>query len=162
RNGIRMFDQYQYDRYEKVEFDLNTIDSAMIKSKLFKGLEFMFEDLDTSRITGKTYLPLFLNETFTKVYGENVMGREKEDVMGHQRSGVGGNQAITAFVEDLYSDYNIYDDCLKFFDKSFTSPRSRTGIDTCSYVLSDSTFIDGKWCYYIIYYPRRSNELTFK
>lgn len=162
RNGIRMFDQYQYDKYEKVEFDLNTIDSALIKSRLFKGLEFMFEDLDTSRVTGKTYLPLFLNETFTKVYGDNVMGREKEDVLGNKSSGFSGNQAITAFVEDLYSDYNIYDNYLKFFDKSFTSPLSRTGIDTYNYVLADSSLIDGKWCYNIIYYPRRPNELTFK
>ena len=28
--------------------------------------------------------------------------------------------------------------------------------------MSDSAFIKNKWCYYIIYYPRRKNELTFK
>ena len=28
--------------------------------------------------------------------------------------------------------------------------------------MTDSTFIDNKWCYNIIYYPRRKNELTFK
>ncbi|WP_375323634.1 DUF5686 family protein [Flagellimonas sp. GZD32] len=162
QNGVRMFDQYQYDKYEKIEFDLNTIDSAMIKSKLFKGMEFMFEDLDTSRITGKTYLPIFLNETFSKVYGDNNLNREKEDVLGNKNSGFSGNQAITAFVEDLYSDYNIYNNYLKFFDKSFTSPLSKTGVDVYNYVLSDSTFIDNKWCYNIIYYPRRKNELTFK
>ncbi len=162
RNGLRMFDRYEYDKYEKIEFDLNTVDSAMINSRLFKGLEFMFDKLDTSRITGKTYLPMFLNETFSKVYGDNVNKREKTDVLGNKSSGFSGNQAITAFVEDLYSDYNVYDNYLKFFDKSFTSPLSRTGVDTYNYVLSDSTFIDGKWCYNIIYYPRRPNELTFK
>jgi len=161
-NGVRKFKQYQYDKYEKIEFDLNTIDSALIKSKLFKGLEFMFEDLDTSRITGKTYLPMFLSESFSKVYGDNVLDREKEDVLGNKNSGFSGNQAITAFVEDLYSDYDIYNNYLKFFDKSFTSPLSKTGIDVYNYVLSDSTYIDDKWCYNIIYYPRRKNELTFK
>ncbi|WP_136466165.1 DUF5686 and carboxypeptidase-like regulatory domain-containing protein [Flagellimonas onchidii] len=161
-NGLRKFKQYQYDKYEKIEFDLNTIDSALIKSRLFKGLEFMFENLDTSRITGKTYLPMFLNETFSKVYGDNVINEEKEDVLGNKNSGFSGHQAITAFVEDLYSDYDIYDNYLKFFDKSFTSPLSKTGVDTYNYVLSDSTFIDDKWCYNIIYYPRRKNELTFK
>ncbi|NVN19690.1 carboxypeptidase-like regulatory domain-containing protein [Muricauda sp. HICW] len=161
-NGVRKFKQYQYDKYEKIEFDLNTIDSSLIKSKLFKGLEFMFEDLDTSRITGKTYLPMFLSESFSKVYGDNVLDREKEDVLGNKNSGFSGNQAITAFVEDLYSDYDIYNNYLKFFDKSFTSPLSKTGIDVYNYVLSDSTYIDDKWCYNIIYYPRRKNELTFK
>ncbi len=161
-NGVRKYKNYQYDKYEKVEFDLNTIDSALIKSKLFKGLEFMFQDLDTSRITGKTYLPMFLNEVFSKVYGSNQFKLEKEDVLGNKSSGFSGNQAITAFVEDLYSDYDIYNNYLKFFDKSFTSPLSKTGVDVYNYVLSDSTFIDHKWCYNIIYYPRRKNELTFK
>ena len=161
-NGVNKFKTYKYDKYEKVEFDLNTIDSALIKSKIFKGLEFVFDDLDTSRITGKTYLPMFLNEVFSKVYGDNRLQLKKEDVLGNKSSGFGGNQAITAFVEDLYADYDVYDNYLKFFDKSFTSPLSKTGVDTYNYVLSDSTFIDDKWCYNIIYYPRRKNELTFK
>ncbi|GGG53833.1 membrane protein [Croceivirga lutea] len=161
-NGVYQYQSYQYDKYEKVEFDLNTIDSALIKSKVFKGLEFMFEDLDTSRITGKTYLPIFLNEVFSKVYGDNNLNLTKEDVLGNKSSGFSGNQAITAFVEDLYADYNIYNNYLKFFDKSFTSPLSKTGVDVYNYVLSDSTFIGDKWCYNIIYYPRRKNELTFK
>ena len=29
-------------------------------------------------------------------------------------------------------------------------------------MLSDSAYVDNKWCYHIIYYPRRKNELTFK
>ncbi len=161
-NGVRKFKQYQFDKYEKIEFDLNTIDSALIQSKLFKGLEFMFDNLDTSRVTGKTYLPFFLNESFSRVYGDNQLELEKEDVLGNKNSGFEGNQSITAFVEDLYSDYDIYDNYLKFFDKSFTSPLSKTGVDTYNYVLSDSAFIDNKWCYNIIYYPRRKNELTFK
>ncbi|MBT8286282.1 MAG: carboxypeptidase-like regulatory domain-containing protein [Flavobacteriaceae bacterium] len=161
-NGLRKFKQYEYDKYEKVEFDLNTIDSALIKSRVFKGLEFVFADLDTSRITGKTYLPIFLNEVFSKVYGNNEIQKERVDVLGNKNSGFTNNQAITAFVQDLYSDYDVYANYLKFFDKSFTSPLSRTGIDVYNYILSDSAYIDNKWCYHIIYYPRRKNELTFK
>ncbi|MEO1012103.1 MAG: DUF5686 family protein, partial [Bacteroidota bacterium] len=91
-----------------------------------------------------------------------ILDQEKEEVMGNKNSGFENNQALIAFVKDLYQDYNIYDNYLKFFDKSFTSPLSRTGVDTYNYVLRDSAFIDNKWCYNIVYYPRRSNELTFK
>lgn len=161
-NGLRQFKQYQYDKYEKVEFDLNSIDSAMMKSKLFKGMEFVFQDLDTSRISGKTYLPIFLNETFSKVYGDNVINQNKEDVLGNKNSGFSNNQAIIGFVKDLYNEYDVYDNYLKFFDKSFPSPLGKPGIDAYNYVLSDSAFIEDKWCYHIIYYPRRKNELTFK
>ncbi|TCK67484.1 carboxypeptidase-like protein [Winogradskyella wandonensis] len=162
QNGLKQFKQYEYDQYEKVEFDLNTIDSALIKSKLFKGMEFVFEEVDTSRVTGKTYLPIFLNESVKKISGDNVIGKKREELVGNKNSGFSNNQIIIDFIDDLYSDYNIYDNYLKFFDKSFVSPLSRTGIQTYNYVLSDSAFIDNKWCYNIIYYPRRKNELTFK
>src|SRR5690606_37342884 len=58
--------------------------------------------------------------------------------------------------------YNIYDNYIRLFNKSFVSPLSPTGVDVYNYVLSDSAYIGNKWCYNIIYYPRRSNELTFK
>lgn len=161
-NGLRMFSQYAYDEYEKIGFDLNTIDSSVIKSRLFKGMEFVFQDLDTSRITGKTYLPIFINEKISRVYGDNGLGLEKRELRGNKNSGFSNNQAIIAFVQDLYSTYNIYDNYLKFFDKSFTSPLSTTGVDTYNYVLADSAYIDSKWCYNILFYPRRKNELTFK
>ncbi len=162
QNGLRQYDQYQYDKYEKLEFDLNTIDSALIKSKLFRGMEFIFDQTDTSRVTGKTYLPIFVNEAVSKVYGDNVENKYKEVLEGNKNSGFSENQTIISFVKDLYNEYDVYSNYLQFFDKSFTSPISRTGIQTYNYVLADSTFIDNKWCYNIIYYPRRKNELTFK
>jgi len=162
QNGLRQFRFYEYDKYEKVEFDLNTIDSTLINSKLFDGMEFVFEQTDTSRVTGKTYLPIFINERAAKVYGDNVNNNEREDVKGNKNSGFSENQTIISFVQDLYNDYDIYDNYLKFFDKAFNSPIGRQGIQTYNYVLADSAFIENKWCYNIIYYPRRSNELTFK
>lgn len=162
KNGLRMFRQYQMDKYEKVEFDLNTIDSALANNKLFKGMEFIFKHVDTSKITGKTYLPIFINEKLSEIYGDNVSGKTKEVLKGNKNSGFNTNQQIIAFIKDLYADYDIYDNYLKFFDKDFVSPLSKTGVNVYNYVLSDSAFIDKKWCYNIIYYPRRKNELTFK
>ena len=162
KNGLYLFDQYQMEKYEKVEFDMNTIDSAFMKSKLFKGMEFVFKHVDTSRVTGKTYLPIFINESLSDVYGNNKLGKVKEKLKANKNSGFSDNQQILSFVKDLYSNYDIYNNHMTFFDKSFTSPLSKTGIDTYNYVLRDSAFINKKWCYNILFYPRRKNELTFK
>lgn len=161
-NGVKKFNQYKYDKYEKLEFDLNTIDSGLIKSKVFKGMEFVWEQIDTSNITGNSYLPIFINEAFSKVYGDNLIKEEKEILEGNKNSGFENNQTLIAFVKDLYKEYDVYDNYMKFFDKAFTSPLSRTGIDVYNYVLLDSAYRDNKWCYNIVYYPRRKNELTFK
>lgn len=164
KNGLHQFNHYQYDKYEKIEFDLNSIDSTFMKSKIFKNVEFIFQHVDTSAITGKNFLPIFINETMSKVYGDNTKNRTKDVLQANKYSGFGNanNDGVNAFLKDLYADYDIYNNYLKFFDKDFVSPLSRTGIQVYNYVLADSTFIDKKWCYNIVYYPRRKNELTFK
>lgn len=162
KNGLLMFNQFQYEKYEKVEFDLNTIDSAFRNRKIFKGMEFVFDKVDTSAVTGKTYLPIFINESIYDVYGDTKLKKVKEVLKANKNSGLSNGDGVNAFIKDLYNDYNIYDNYLNFFDKSFTSPLSTTGIDVYNYVLRDSAFIDKKWCYNIVFYPRRKNELTFK
>ena len=162
KNGLKMFKQYQYEKYEKVEFDMNTIDSAFMKNKIFKGMEFVFKNIDTSKVTGKTYLPIFINESLSDVYGDNQIKKTKEILKANKNSGLGNGDGVNNFIKDLYNDFDIYDNYLYFFDKSFTSPLSRTGIDVYNYVLADTAVIDHKLCYNIVFYPRRKNELTFK
>src|SRR5690606_10951524 len=120
------------------------------------------DQVDTSSITGKTYLPIFINESYSEVYGDNNLNTNIEKLLGNKNSGFSNNQSIVMYVKDLYADYNIYDNYIRLFNKSFVSPLSRTGEDVYNYALSDSAYIGDKWCYNIIYYPRRSNELTFK
>jgi len=163
RNGVLLYSQYEYDKYEKIEFDLNNIDDKFKKNRLFKGMEFVFEKIDTSNITGKPYLPIFINEAMYKTYGKNEPTKNmREELVANKNSGFESNQQLIEFVKQLYVDYNIYDNYLKFFDKSFTSPLSRTGPSVYNYVLTDSAYIEDKWCYNILFYPRRKNELTFK
>jgi hypothetical protein len=162
KNGLNMFNQYQMDKYEKVEFDMNSIDSTFMKNRVFKGLEFIFKQIDTSKITGKTYLPIFINESLYEVHADNTNGKKKEILKANKNSGFGNGNGIETFIKDLYSEYDIYNNYLNLFDKSFVSPLSKTGINTYNYVLADTAFVDKKWCYNIVYYPRRKGELTFK
>src|SRR5690554_6173363 len=130
-----------------------------MKSRVFKGMEFIFDHVDTSNVTGKTYLPIFINEQASNVYGDNIANLKKEILAGNKNSGFENNQHITAFLKDLYVEYDIYDNYLKLFDKDFVSPLSRTGINVYNYVLNDTAYIDDKLCYNIVYYPRRKGEL---
>lgn len=164
QNGLYLFDYYQFEKYEKLEFDMNNVDSTFMSKKLFKGMEFIFKEIDTSHITGKSFLPIFINESVYNSYGKNAGANKlREDLVANKNSGFNSNQNVIAFIKDLYVDYNVYDNYIKIFDKSFVSPISKlAGVSTYNYVLIDSAYIDNKWSYNIIYYPRRKNELTFK
>ncbi|MEE9349354.1 MAG: DUF5686 family protein [Flavobacteriaceae bacterium] len=163
KNGIYMYDHYQYDKYEKIEFDMNNIDSAFKSQKLFKGMEFIFDKVDTSNITGKTYLPFFINESMYKTYGKNTFPKRlRDELVANKNSGFDNNGNINEFLKQLYTNFNVYDNYIRIFDKSFSSPLGKTGPYVYNYVLTDSAFIEDKWCYNILFYPKRKNELTFK
>ena len=163
QNGVRRYDQYQYEKYEKIEFAINPADSALINSRMFRGMEFVFDYIDTTSYLGKDNLPVFINEKIVEVYGDNTLSQSKELLKANKNSGFDNNQHIEALLNDLYVDYDIYDNYIKIFRKDFVSPISTTGIHVYNYVLADTIQSDnGQIGYEIYYYPRRKGELTFK
>ena len=98
KNGLNMYDRYEFDRYEKIEFDLNNIDEKLMDRKIFEGMEMVFDQIDTSRITGKVFLPIFINESVYKTYGKNIYPRKKNTIMeANKNSGYSDNQALISF-----------------------------------------------------------------
>lgn len=163
-NGLTNFKNYQYKEYEKIEFDLNNVDSTFMSKKIFKKLNITSSDIDTlDVINGKTYLPVFINESITDIVGQNVPSKkEKEFLLGNKASGIPNNDIIANTVKNLYKDINIYDNTLNFFNKGFTSPVATIGFSVYDYLLVGVKDVEGVSCYHIKYRPRRDNELTFK
>src|SRR3972149_10190835 len=62
-NNYEKFDAYQYEVYNKIEFDLNNIDEKFMNKRIFRPFKFVFENIDTSDINGKTFLPMFMVES---------------------------------------------------------------------------------------------------
>ena len=163
KNGLKIVPQYQYEEYEKLQFDLNNIDSTFIKNKLlFKDFEFIFNRIDTSKINGKAYLPAFINESIYKVYGRNKPSeKERKDLIANKSSGFDDNEIVSKTVKGLYRKFDVYDNRINFFDKNFVSPVARDGFSVYEYTLSDTINIDGIDCYRIKYTPKRQGEYTF-
>lgn len=162
-NGLRGVPNYEYEEYEKIEFDINNVDSAFMNSKIFKDFEFVFEKLDTSKITGKAFLPAFINESIYKVNGRNTPNKkERKDLIANKASGFDDNEIVSQTAKNLYKEYNIYQNRINFFNKNFVSPIARDGFAVYDYILTDTLDIDGVECFKIKYYPKQKDQLTFK
>jgi hypothetical protein len=66
-NKIKL-DAYQYETYNKVEFDLNRIPKEMRDRKLFKPIKFVFDNVDSANSGEKPSLPIFITEALSEVY----------------------------------------------------------------------------------------------
>jgi len=155
-NNREKLDAYEYEAYNKVEFDLNNISEKFQNRKILKPFDFVFEGVDTTE--GKPYLPVLMTESLSDYYFTRNPKHQKEKVKATKVSGV-ENESINQFLGDMYQNVNIYDNELVIFNKSFTSPISSYCLAFYDYGLMDSAWIDGKWCYKLQFFPRRKSEL---
>ncbi|HNW96973.1 MAG TPA: DUF5686 family protein [Bacteroidales bacterium] len=160
KNSGEDLQSYEYQAYSKIEFDANNISEKFKDSKMIKPFQFVFENIDTSTVNGKSYLPLFLTETLSDVYFRASPKSKKEIIKASRVSGV-DNESIAQFLGDMYQDVDVYNNYVTIFDKNFVSPIANFGLAYYRYYLTDSTYFGKNWCYKIMFKPRRKQELTF-
>lgn len=159
-NNREKFDAYQYEVYNKIEFDLNNISEDFKNRRVFKPFKFVFENMDTSTVNGKAYLPIFLSESVSEYVYRKKPKTEKETIKATKITGV-DNKSIQQFLGNMYININFYDNHIPIFQKNFISPVANFGLMYYKYYLVDSAFLNNKWCYKIQFKPRRKQELTF-
>lgn len=159
QNNPSQIASYQYQVYNKIQFDLNNYDEKFAKRKLFTPFNFVFDYSDTTE-EGKAYLPLMLTETFTNVFYTRNPERKQEYIKASRISGLKNNSA-SQFLGDMYQTINIYDNFLLIFDKSFISPVTDNFLRYYKFYLVDSVYIGTDRCYKLLLLPKRKQDLTF-
>ena len=158
-NNREKYDAYQYEVYNKVEFDLNNITDDFKNRKMFKKFQFIFDFVDSTS-ADKEFLPMFMTESVSDFYYRREPKSEKEYIKASQVSGT-SNESITQFLGDMYQNVNIYENYISVFGKSFVSPIANFGKTFYRYYLVDSLVIDGNYCYKIDFVPRQNQEPVF-
>lgn len=159
-NDRDRYDAYQYEVYNKLEFDINNINDKFKKNKLIRPFDFAFENIDSSNTDEKPFLPIFITESVSDVYYKKKPVFKKEVIKASKTAGF-ENESVSAVLGDMYQNVNVYDNNIIVFGKNFVSPVSGSGLFFYRYYLIDSMFIDNSWTYQIKFIPKRKQELTF-
>ena len=165
KNRKEGFDHYQYDKYEKMQLDINNITEQFMNRKAFKKFAFMWEYVDTSTVNGKPYLPLYLTETKSKVYLRKDPQAEKEITYGLKTVGFEDfmdEEGIDYFMEKIYQDIDIYDNTINIMEKQFKSPISNIAPISYKYFILDTMDVSGVECVQLAFQARNSADLAFR
>jgi hypothetical protein len=160
RNDREKLVSYEYEVYNKVEFDLNNISEDFKNSKLLQPFSFIFDNIDSSNAKEKPYLPLFMTEALSDFYYRGNPKTRNEVIKASKVAGI-QNESVSQFMGDMYQNVNIYDNTILVFGKDFVSPISDNALLFYKFYLIDSTVIDGHKCYQLQFKPKRKQELTF-
>ncbi len=155
---------YEYEKYEKDEFDLNNITDKYKKKKALKKFQFIFNFVDTSDINGKPFLPVFFKETRSQVYYRKMPQGKKEYIMGTKMTGFHeyvDNQGVGYMIDNLYEDIDLYDNTIMLLTNPFISPISVIAPSIYKFRIIDTLNVNGYNCIRLGFQPRNKQDFAF-
>jgi hypothetical protein len=160
KNNRDKLDAYEYETYNKIEFDMTRIPKEIREAKVLKPIQFVFDNMDSTYSDEKPSLPFFMIENISDFYYQKNPKRKREIVRASKITGL-ENPSISQVMGDMYQNINIYDNNILVFNKQLPSPISNDGFFYYKYFLEDSLFIGNTRCYHIRFKPKRTQELSF-
>jgi hypothetical protein len=151
---------YEYEAYNKIEFDLNRIPKEMRNKKILKPIAFVFDNVDSSFSGEKPSLPFFIIENLSRIYYKKEPRRKKEVVIASKITGM-ENASVSQVLGDMYQNVNIYDNNILVFNKQLPSPLSENALFYYKFFLQDSAFEGNQYIYHLTFKPKRVQELSF-
>lgn len=159
-NDKEKLSSYEYEVYNKIEFDMNNIPPEWKEKKMLRPIKFVFDYIDSTSVTEKPYLPLLLSESISDFFYRTGPKFKKEIIKASKVSGM-QDKSVSQFMGEMYQNVNIYDNNILVFGKQFPSPISDNALNYYKFYLIDSVFVGSNRCYHLQFKPRRKQEFAF-
>lgn len=165
KNRKANFDHYEFEKYQKLEFALSNISENFRNKKIFKNFQFVFDNLDSSKMNGKPLMPVYLKENISDVYYRKSPQALKEIMKGERYVNFSefiNDQSLAEYFQYLYQDIDIYESNVPLFGNLFLSPIANMSPTFYRFYLKDTVYIDGDSCFQISFYPRTRTDYLFQ
>lgn len=162
KNGLDLVNYYQFKKHITTEIGLNNLDSTFIKTLFKEQYRETIKEVKYDSDGINYYIPIYLSEQITKVYGNNKTKKNREDIEAEKKEGLGAQGFVFDRMSNSFKNINIFKNNITLMKKSFVSPISTSGFDTYDYVLYDSVVKNKTKLYNIYFFPIRSEDLAFK
>lgn len=160
--GLNKVSHYQYKKHTAIEIGLNNLDTLFLKSIFKKNYDREIKQVRYDNDGINYYIPVYLNENVTKVYGDNTRAIVREDIEAEKEEGLGAQGFVFDRMSNTFQNVDIFRNNITLLQKSFVSPISSNGFATYDYVLYDSIVENKKKLYNIYFFPRRDGDLAFQ
>lgn len=165
KNDASALPAYEYERYNRVEIDIDNISDEFRQKKTVKKIVAALDSLQ--KIVGedgKPILPIYVSETISGIYYRKNPEKMFEKVVKAQVTGVGfaDNSTMSEFIANIFQEYNFYQNFLRIGNKDLVSPISSSWRNYYDYKLEDDyPKVGNENCFRISFTPKRVQDLAF-
>lgn len=163
-NREEKYDYLEYKKYEKLQFALSNITEKFKKGNLFGKFRFVFENIDTTKRIGNHILPLYIKEAISDHYYRKDPEATKEIVRDEKITNIDeylDNKGISAHLDYLYQNINIYDNEILFLTNKFVSPIANSAPVFYKYYIIDTLSVSDIKCIRLFFEPRNKSDFLF-
>ncbi len=163
-NRRESFSYLQYRKYEKILLALSNVSEGFKDSQLFRDFSFIFENMDTTRRIGNDVLPLYIKEGLSEHYYRQEPQASKEIILAEKAINLQrylDNKGVTANLNYLYQDIDIYDNEILFLTNKFLSPVAGTAPLFYRYFIIDTLDVKEIKCIQLFFEPRNRADFLF-
>ena len=164
-NRIEGYDYLQYDKYEKTQFAISKISDKSRENVIFKKFQFLLDNVDTLKQPGNRVLPLFIKEGVSTCYFRKTPESSKEVIRGEKTINFEeyiDNKGVSAYLNYLYQNINIYDNNILFLTNKFLSPIANSAPLFYRYYILDTMKVDEVNCIRLFFEARNKSDFLFQ
>ncbi len=166
QNRKEGLDYYSFEKYEKLQLDLNNITDKFRKRWYLKRFQFIFDNVDTNRVNGKIAWPFYLRERLTNIYYRKSPKAAKEYLLGEKQTGFGRDydidqDGISSFLNNMYQDVDIYEPTIPLLTTEFIGPLSGNAPLFYRFYIVDTIELAGKKYADVFFAPKNKSDLAF-
>jgi hypothetical protein len=166
KNKPEFYDFVEYEQYEKLQLSLSKVSEKVANNKLLKPFQFLFDNKDTTKIPGKTLIPIYLEEKITDNYYRKNPEKKKSILEADRKVNYGefvDSNGVSSYLNRLYEDVNIYDNNISLFTREFLSPIADMAPTFYMFFIRDTvTDAAGKKLVKMYFTPRNTNDFLFR
>lgn len=163
-NRKEKYNYLEYKKYEKIQFALSNITEKFKQGNLFGKFRFVFDNIDTTKRIGNNILSLFIKEALSDKYYRRDPEATKEIIRAEKTINLDeylDNKGVTAYLNYLYQNINIYDNEILFLTNKFLSPISKSAPVFYRYYIIDTLSVNYIKCIRLFFEPRNKADFLF-
>ena len=163
-NNGKRFDYLEYKQYEKIQFALSNISKRLEEGSFLRKFRFVFDNIDTTKRIGKSILPLYIKEELSDHYFRKDPVAAKEIIRAEKTINLDeylDKRGVSANLNYLYQNINIYDNQILFLTNTFMSPICNNAPVFYKYYILDTLAVGDIKCVRLFFEPRNRADFLF-
>ncbi len=163
-NNEKSYNFLEYKQYDKIQFALSNISEKFKDGNLFGKFRFVFDNLDTTKRIDNSVLPLFIKEERSDHYYQKNPEATKTIIRAEKTVNLDkylDNKGVSANLNYLYQNINIYNNQILFLTNNFVSPIANNAPIFYKYYIIDTLSVDNIKCVRLFFEPRNKADFLF-